>query len=272
MIGVLGGSVMWEMSDERKAIPTCTLGQYQAFLRGTPRPTASQIEAYIQYVASAHSWYKHLPFFPPGHLFHFFLDPTAGCDRLVRADGRIFVRDRTPSTPSHHYNWRTTEFYRHHFGHLAYVAGPRLPEVGAVGDEVADYASLPCIYPTEGKHRVPGVVALAGAVECTAAIHPTRKGMQLAVDIYEAFGMSPASPPHPYWEPHEGDFPGVARLRQLYEPSLGRDVEPGYEKEALRELNAERARQYQEAGEAIRRVLDLVYGAAPAGNHPVTAT
>lgn len=42
-----------------------------------PIPTAEQTRNFAEYVAGAHSWYKHLPVYPPAP-FVFYLDPNAG--------------------------------------------------------------------------------------------------------------------------------------------------------------------------------------------------
>ena len=62
---------------------TLTLDDYQNLLRGPPEPTHEQIEEFARFVATAHSWYKHLPTWPPGVPMRFFLDPCAGMERVA---------------------------------------------------------------------------------------------------------------------------------------------------------------------------------------------
>jgi hypothetical protein len=54
-----------------------------------PVPTPEQTVRFADHVANNHSWYKHLPFFPPGASFLFFPNPHAG--RGVKAEGERFV-------------------------------------------------------------------------------------------------------------------------------------------------------------------------------------
>jgi hypothetical protein len=58
-------------------------------LKSLPVPTAGQTARFADHVADNHSWYKHLPFFPPGASFVFFPNPHAG--RGVTAEGGRFV-------------------------------------------------------------------------------------------------------------------------------------------------------------------------------------
>ena len=83
-----------------------TLEEYRAAVADLPRPTAEQMHEFVRYVASAHSWYKHLPLWPPGRQFTFFLDPGAGMQRVVTADGSMDVIDR--EVQGFHYSWLPT--------------------------------------------------------------------------------------------------------------------------------------------------------------------
>jgi len=76
-------------------VPGMDLEAYRRWLGEVTPPTNSQIEAFADFVAGAHSWYKHLPLLPPGAKFHFYIDPQAGMDRLVHASGEVTVRTRT---------------------------------------------------------------------------------------------------------------------------------------------------------------------------------
>lgn len=60
------------------AVPTCSLDDYRRIVSNLPRPSDEQIENFVQFVCTAHSWYKKLPLFPPGVPFRFFVDPAAG--------------------------------------------------------------------------------------------------------------------------------------------------------------------------------------------------
>jgi hypothetical protein len=67
---------------------------YRELLPHIPTPTAEQTSRFADFVARAHSWYKHLPLFPPGAPFCFFLDPHAGEEMVVTRD-RCSFRDTT---------------------------------------------------------------------------------------------------------------------------------------------------------------------------------
>jgi hypothetical protein len=57
-------------------------------MKSLPVPTSEQTARFADHVTDNHSWYKHLPFFPPGASFVFFPNPHAG--RGVRSeDGRL---------------------------------------------------------------------------------------------------------------------------------------------------------------------------------------
>jgi hypothetical protein len=51
---------------------------YRQLIAPLPIPTVEQTESFAVHVAGAHSWYKHLPYEPPGIPFVVFLDPNAG--------------------------------------------------------------------------------------------------------------------------------------------------------------------------------------------------
>ena len=173
-----------------------------------PPPSDTQISKFVDYVAGAHSWYKHLPLTPPGIPFHFFLDPYVGCDLAVQG-ARTLYRERTE--PGFHYSDLPTAEYRQRFGYLQYSANagtsilvPRAkgtlvvssargpisftPTVckwkrllgwfrHSVPTDVVDVlgapASSPTIYSAEqDRVSVPAEVLGAGSVELTGIIHP----------------------------------------------------------------------------------------------------
>src|SRR5208283_3306936 len=93
---------------------------YLEAVGGLPVPTGEQIRDFVQWVAGAKSWYKHLPVRPPGAPMHFYLDLNAGRDRLRRWGHEVIYRDRTERTQQIHYSWMTTQEYRRRFGYLAF--------------------------------------------------------------------------------------------------------------------------------------------------------
>lgn len=73
-----------------------------------------QMQQFALFVSNAHSWYKHLPYLPPGEPFQFFLDPGAGMQLVVSSQGSV---DATPrAEPGFHYSWLPTVEYRARFG------------------------------------------------------------------------------------------------------------------------------------------------------------
>lgn len=149
-----------------------SLNGYCCLLAGVARPARAQIEAFVDYVCEARSWYKHLPLFPPGVMFVFYLDPFAGCDLRVTADGRMVWEERTE--PGFHPARIETAAYREQFSCLGCT------ELGGwsfVYDRGADTALKPptgaLLMDDQGRwHALPIEVTEAAAVQLTAAIHP----------------------------------------------------------------------------------------------------
>ena len=102
-------------------------------LKSLPVPTPEQTARFADHVADNHSWYKHLPFFPPGASFVVFPNPQAG--RGVRADGeRFVVYDIEQGDYFAHHSRLPTAEYLTRFGHWDYWVddNPRVhdPEPG----------------------------------------------------------------------------------------------------------------------------------------------
>jgi hypothetical protein len=76
-----------------------SLAEYRNLVGGLNRPSDAQCEAFTRFVATAHSWYKHLSAAPPGSSFTFFLDLFAGCDAVETRDGRTLLVPREPRIP-----------------------------------------------------------------------------------------------------------------------------------------------------------------------------
>lgn len=152
------------------------LEQYLDLIRALPLPTRQQREGFAEFVAHAHSWYKHLPYAHPGAPFCFFIDKFAGCDRVAMWDGSLRVKERTEN--GFHYSDIPTEEYRARFGYLAYscesgttvlapsdrsMVLPRDKIVGVLGDDAWMYA-------------LPSEILELGIVGLTAAIHTASAG------------------------------------------------------------------------------------------------
>lgn len=154
-------------------LPVLDLPAYQHLLRDTPLPSPAQRDRFVDYVAHAHSWYKHLPHVPPGEPFTFYLDPLAGCDLVATGDGRVTAHPR--STGGMHYSALATADYLAQFGHLnfAHARGTllRMVRPGQPGVRreqgrraaIADESGAVC--------GLPPCVVRAGMVDLTSLIH-----------------------------------------------------------------------------------------------------
>jgi hypothetical protein len=104
-------------------------GVFNDQLKSLPVPTHEQTARFADHVADNHSWYKHLPFFPPGASFVFFPNPNAG--RGVRADAdRFVVYDVDRGEYFDHHSRLSTAEYLVQFGHWDYWVddNPRVPD------------------------------------------------------------------------------------------------------------------------------------------------
>jgi hypothetical protein len=113
------------------------MDDYLRLISELPLPTVEQTRAFANQVANAHSWYKHLPVFPPGRVFIFFLDPQAG--RSVKEYGgrrefaakfedykgvtppKVVIQDIVDRRQCGHYSTKPTREYLDQFGHWNYA-------------------------------------------------------------------------------------------------------------------------------------------------------
>ncbi len=107
-------------------------------------PTLEQTARFADHVADNHSWYKHLPFFPPGASFVFFPNPHAGWGVRILGDQFIVYEIEHGDYFAHHSRLSTAE-YRDRFGHWDYWVddNPRQREP----------VPGPWIYWADGNHR-----------------------------------------------------------------------------------------------------------------------
>lgn len=153
---------------------------YRTAVAELPRPTPSQIEAFVEYVFDAHSWYKHLPRFGRGRPFTFYVDPCAGYRLRNYPDGTSELIERVEGEHFFHYNELPTRTYRARFGHLAYATaygtrvalvdparGAELPELAGAGAR----SPLMVLWPEHGMVEVPSSLSAVGTVTFTAVIH-----------------------------------------------------------------------------------------------------
>ena len=243
-----------------------SMREYVDLLRDCSRPTAAQIEAFADHVSSAHSWYKHLPLFPPGRPFHFFPDPWAGMDTVVTPEGRVEARERGGER-GFHYSWIPTADYREQFGCLNYhtTRGSSffLPE----GMIVNPRPPLPTLLTPNGPVGVPEAVIEVGRVLCTGIIHHRTDG-------YRYWTSRWAGPWRDVDWPDEygGEALKLRIIRQLDLLIAERECptakapvasQPGcaQPRSRLHDILApERQRQRDTMCNAIRRACDLVWG------------
>ncbi|MDQ1314623.1 MAG: hypothetical protein QG662_732 [Pseudomonadota bacterium] len=158
--------------------PKMDIDAYRNLISDIAPPTNGQIVAFAGYVASARSWYKHLPLIPPGGDFYFYIDPHAGMDHLVHASGEVTVRTRTQDTEPFHYSWMSTADYRARFGCLAFACrmGSNLFRDERLGDEIV-LVDNNCLNPAlqvtrDSAMTPPKEVLEAGTCSLTALIQP----------------------------------------------------------------------------------------------------
>ena len=251
------------------------LGEYRELLAGVPMPSREQIEAFARFVSTAHSWYKHLPIWPPGVPMNFFLDPGAGAQRIVDARGRVDQVDRLER--GFHHSWLPTAKYRDSFGHAAYArtagTGTVVSFIGADGSQLAPSHEEPLVFEPSGAELValPDEVLEAGTALLSAVVHPRGP---LLVPSRVAWdrdpGRSGTSPAD--WPAESG---GTAALAQILERAEALLADPQLEKPApdgnpdrhhllgcdfvlYQLLTPERERQQRGMVAALECVVDLV--------------
>ena len=101
--------------------PLLDLPAYRELVAGLPQPTDHQIEAFSDYVADLRGWHRYLPPWPPGEVFHFYLDPHAGFDRLVLDSAEVCPRVRTLEMCALDGVALTTSEFRARYGYLAFA-------------------------------------------------------------------------------------------------------------------------------------------------------
>jgi hypothetical protein len=150
-----------------------SLAEYREMIADLPLLAAWQINDLVEYVSADHSWYKHLPLLLPGHPFHFYLDPAAGCNCAQIAEDQYELID-----PAVRRTFRRVpaECHRSRFGWLTYRGMRYLeikPEPGRWGRVHADDAAIPWILNSEGRPcQLPEVIVAAGTAELSGVICP----------------------------------------------------------------------------------------------------
>jgi len=238
-----------------------------------PRPTVQQVAEFVEYVATAHSWYKHLPLLPPGLPFEFYLDPNAGREWIVNGSRSRF-RERVADAPARerfHYTWQPTSDYVARFGYLTYFADAGTSFRVPMKDGVLSTASAPRIQVENRRWMVvkrswitvPEDVRREGTVYLTGVIHPIAQSVvgwilvQHRANTYARTRLDILA----YDDSTADDIVRtVIRLLRRVLLSSGR-AEAGPELEELekRVLPAWAQTQKREMSQAVQRMLDRIY-------------
>jgi len=150
---------------------------YLDIIRQYPVPTATQTREFAEYVAGAHSWYKHLPVYPPVP-FCFYLDPNAGRSMVFSETGEMGFEDIVDESTRFRYTWQLTETYRKRLGYWNYFAPYgtffQIPRgQGVIDTRQSGYTedSPAILVPEMGWITVPDVLIQAGTAGVTAMVH-----------------------------------------------------------------------------------------------------
>lgn len=238
-----------------------TVSDYSALVATLPTPTPAQMEAFAAHVCGAHSWYKHLPFYPPGKPMQFFLDPAAGMDLTFQADHV----DASPRVEQgFHYSSIPTQQYRERFGHLAFSrsSGTTVFRTAGNGALLAPSDDAPGVYDATARslRRLPAEVVHAGVAWISGLVHPDSATPPTVLKF--------AAPKAPSGWPQESG--GQLALAEILEYCKSRQREDttfgaawfAMEDERLAQMLApERARQRAGMISAMRRVIELVWAA-----------
>lgn len=127
---------------------------YAVEVESLPVPTAEQTEAFVWYVQSAHSWYKHLAREAPSQ-FVFYLDPHV---MMLLRDGKRPVEANKRNYDFFHYSDMSTRPYRKKFGYWNYHV------IGRARDLSITSAS-------GERLEVPGLLAARGTALVTAYMY-----------------------------------------------------------------------------------------------------
>ena len=149
-----------------------TLAEYRALARELPVPTPRQVRQFAEYVAGAHSWYKHLPPLPAKTPIQIYLDPGAGMQLVQGAHGvRAEVRDKT----GFHYSWLPTAVHHERFGHLAFSksSGTSVSLQSRDGSRLRPSDDAPGVYSaaTGAFRQLPEEALMAGRAFISGIVH-----------------------------------------------------------------------------------------------------
>jgi hypothetical protein len=153
--------------------PVLTLMEYRALLKSLPVPTPDQMRNFAEYVANAHSWYKHLRLLPVETPIQIYLDPAAGMQLAQGRDGRVTAQIREEQ--GFHYSWLRTAEHRERFGYLAFSksGGTSVSLLNRDGSQLVPSDDAPCVYDPEARtfYQLPEEAVMAGRAFISAIVH-----------------------------------------------------------------------------------------------------
>ena len=234
-----------------------SLNAYRALVQPLGRPSEAQIDAYVEYLAEKHSWYKHLPLLLPGAIFTLFINPLAGMIQGSEGDGPLRWMEVGSSEECFHYSMMTTVEYRSRFGHLGFGSSAA-PQFGLHGVRARrDYGIETRVFNTvHGELALPVEICEAGSVEVTGVVHENAKSVWLWEQLFAGESRH-QSDIDGVWPERSG---GAATLKELAAIATDPQRPYGQDKDVEALIVAERQAQFEDLRIAARRVVDLCFG------------
>ncbi len=247
------------------------LSEYRRMAGSLPAPTPLQVRQFAEFVAGAHSWYKHLRLLPATAPLQIFVDPAAGMQRTQAADGSVAVSHR--DRQGFHYSWLPTDAYRDRFGYLAFSKSSGTSValgIAGGGQQVAsDDAPRVCDPLAGASYLLPEEALTAGRAFISAIVHESASWKDLWQDAIEKTERFDST-----LEPIDGLEIGkriLDRCRELKEDPARAEPASNREGEAVRAsalaafdlplhrlVEAERRRQIEGIATAATRLLKLL--------------
>lgn len=227
----------------------CTRGQYLESLDGVPMPSREQRRNLVDFVATAHSWYK-APVWPPTITFYFFLDKYAGFSdyRVLDAGKTIVPTERTTGEADP--TLMPTTDYRRRFGHLDHTRDYPYPYV--IETSIVRSKGRETILRAAERRGLPPEISELGRVTVSGVISP--------LNIPNPAFLQGRPGTVPDWPDESG---GPAALAAIYLHCSARlESGGGGADPDLEPLVApERKRQLAEMAKAIDRVCEFIESA-----------
>ncbi len=240
--------------------PSLAMEAYRKTAGALPIPSEKQIDGFVDFVSSAHSWYKHLPLVPPGVPFHFFLNPYVACDMRLLPSGEIEYRKRRKN--GFHYSEWPTGKYLKECGYLDYrcfehTAPIVKPIEGALTEENIRAQLQGEAEKEKRSFQVPEEIFRAGTVNLTGIIHERASYSNIWIWLARQPEFAKSD-----WPSETG---GKATFISILEAAHRSDqIRDEHAASAYREMesliNPERQRLKGLMRDTVAKVLELVYG------------